>query len=159
MFAIFLVLQPHNDFPEKQNSPERYGWCPKTRKTPQPRGVVFMRSEKWLAHNRNRTDVHLATKPRRFQYLICYCRGLVVISQGARWFDSGRVPGVFIIIIIFFPYWWLSYNKLFYLSMCQSPLASHFSFSKHQHWRTCIEDVPRTPILESRGGSSHSLWK
>ena len=27
-------------------------------------------------------------------------------------------PGVFTIIIIFFPHWWLSYNKLFYLSLC-----------------------------------------
>ena len=26
-------------------------------------------------------------------------------------------PGVFTVIIVFFPYWWLSYNKLFYLSI------------------------------------------
>ena len=28
-------------------------------------------------------------------------------------------PGVFTIIIIFFPYWWLSYNNFFYLSISQ----------------------------------------
>jgi len=30
--------------------------------------------------------------------------------------------GVFTIIIIFFPYWWLSYNKLFFLSSSARPL-------------------------------------
>ena len=30
-------------------------------------------------------------------------------------------PGVFTIIIIFFPHWWLSYNKLFYHS-CMTPV-------------------------------------
>ena len=33
-------------------------------------------------------------------------------------------PGVFTIIIIFFPYWWLSYNKLFYLSVEYLPRVS-----------------------------------
>ena len=46
-----------------------------------------------------------------------------------------RDPGVFTIIIIFFPYWWLSYNKLFYLS--EHPF--HFCMLTLSHARNVLE--------------------
>ena len=52
---------------------------------------------------------------------------------------------VFTIIIIFFPYWWLSYNKLFYLSPWKSPKLSLPGLTKSAtkncncfHYGACI---------------------
>jgi len=42
-------------------------------------------------------------------------------------------PGVFTIIIILFPYWWLSYNKLFYLFYCLQSIAFCFTASSCQN--------------------------
>jgi len=43
-----------------------------------------------------------------------------------------KTPSRFRIIIMFFPYWWLSYNKLFYLSLRRAPCVfSGIQFTRH----------------------------
>ena len=76
-----------------------------------------------LLHNR---QVAQCSVPRPFLadiacHYVSLCRSLISPSPSlhfpAATGESTWDPGVFIVIIIFFPYWWLSYNKLFYLSV------------------------------------------
>jgi len=60
--------------------------------------------------------IHIHTYPHIYIHIYIYAYTRIYIftyiaAAGEPIWDSG----VFTIIIIFFPYWWLSYNKLFYL--------------------------------------------
>jgi len=46
----------------------------------------------------------------------------------ARFQESDNLYRVFTIIIIFYPFWWLSYNKLFYLSLIDGILIKVCAF-------------------------------
>ena len=61
-------------------------------------------------------------------------------------------PGVFTIIIIFFPHWWLSYNKLSYLST-PTPVFSILSSSI-----SCPRVSPRPPTIPTYASCVTSLY-
>ena len=63
-------------------------------------------------------------------HYVSLCRSLIFLPPPSFLFPSTWDPGVFIIIIIIFPFWWLSYNK-HSISLWQRSYYCHSEVAQH----------------------------
>ena len=117
--------------------------------TPTQRHAVGLQSKDTQSHTKTKT--HCQT-PKQRQTIRHQSKDTLSGTNA-----KADNPGVFTIIIIFLPFWWLSYNKLFYLSIRQ-PKKGRLSNTKAKTHRQTAKQRP-TVRQQSKDTPSDSKVK